>query len=355
MTTICFVSYEIAPTTPGGCGVLLSNAAHVLLRQGHTVIFLLYMPEQQFNHFHQVDRLAWPHPENCRAYSVIELCADLAFSQADFSDNEFLWRAYCFHYAAQKVAALEQPDIIEFFDYCGVAHYALAAKLSQNAYPHSQLTIRLHTPLELMDRQEPTKSHTFDRYLAFALEHQALRLVETVLYPSPAYLNQAYRPFYEPWLGCQVYSKPPLINHPHPNHPITPGEPLVLFYGRLYNMKGVDLFVEAAVALLEMQPDTPLRFALVGYDSRQSPDGSPTYQVYLQKKIPPRFLSHFQFMGQLTWAQLEQLLPRVQLAVFPTYFESFSYAAHELYAAGVPLIVNHIPAFEDYLSGLERA
>ncbi len=348
MTRICFVTYEIHPTTTGGAGVLLHNAAHVLLQQGHTVIFLLYVPEHEFNRFNQIDRLALPHPENCRAYNVTAMCADLALTQADFGYNEFLWRAYCFHHAAQKVAAQERPEIIEFFDYCGVAHYALAAKLSQNAYPHSQLTIRLHTPLELMDRQEPTKSHTFDRYLAFALEHHALRLTETVLYPSPAYLKQAYRPFYEPWLGRQVYSKPPLINHPHPQSPITPRNPLVLFYGRLYNMKGADLFVEAAAALLETQMDTPLRFALVGYDSRQSPDGSPTYQAYLEKKIPARFLSHFQFMGQLTWTQMEQLLPRVQFAVFPTYFDSFSYAAHELYAAGIPLIVNQIPAFEDY-------
>jgi glycosyltransferase involved in cell wall biosynthesis len=253
---ICFVSYEIHPTSWGGCGVLLHNTAHILLQQGHTVIFLLYLSEKAFIRFRDVDRLALPFPERCSAYHVGELCADLPLTQTDFN-NDFMWRAYRFHYAAQKVAAIEKPDLIEFFDYCGVAYYALGAKITQQAYSEQLLIIRLHNSLELMDLHEPTKTHDFERYLAFALEHSALRKAEVVLYPSKNYLHKSYLPHYEPWLGKQVWSKPALVNFPQSNGK-TENVNMVLFYGRLFGFKGVDLFVDAAVSILYANPTLDL-------------------------------------------------------------------------------------------------
>lgn len=346
MTRICFVSYEIHPTTWGGCGVLLHNAAHVLLKQGHTIIFLLDVPHKEFVRFRDQDRLKLPHAERCQAYHVDTLCDDISYTALDFKQR-FAWLAYRFHYAAQKVAALEQPDVIEFFDYGGVAHYALAAKLTQNAYPDSLVTVRLHNPEELMDRQEATKFHDLSRNVAYALEHHALRLAEWVMYPSEGYLTQAYQPHYEHWFGQPIHSKPPLIIHPTLAQPPTAPN-LALFYGRLYGFKGVDLFVDAAVNLLYHQPDLDLNFCLVGHDSHKAPDGSGAYQAYLWKKIPPHFHNRFEFKGHLSWQQLGELLPHVQFAVFPGYFESFCYAAHELYAAGVPILINDLPAFQDY-------
>ena len=56
MSTICFVTYEIHPTTRGGCGVLLHHATELLLQQGHQVVFLLDIPRHEFNQFEQRDR-----------------------------------------------------------------------------------------------------------------------------------------------------------------------------------------------------------------------------------------------------------------------------------------------------------
>ncbi len=346
---ICFVSYEIHPTTPGGCGVLLHNAAHILLRQNHRVIFLLDIPPDKFEQFQQFDRSALPNSQLCRAYHVETLGADLPLTADSFGGNEFLWRSYRVHFALKKLVAAELPDVVEFFDFTGVAYTSLLAKITQQDYQKSRLVIRLHNSLELIDREESTKSHNFEQYLAYALEHSALRLAETILYPSEAYLTRSYRPYYEAWLGQTVPSKPPLVDHPRglaqadaPN--------LVLFYGRLYGFKGVDLFVDAAVSLLHSSPETGLNFVLVGHDSHRAPDGSPTYQEFLTKKIPARFLDRFVFKGHLNWDELTALLPNVLFAVFPSFIESFAYAAHELYAAGIPLIVNNIPAFADYFT-----
>jgi len=92
MTRICFATYEIYPTTGGGCGALLHNAAHMLLSQGHEVIFVLDLPHADFDRFQYRDRLALPHSERCRAYHVESLCQNAELRRADFL-SAGQWRA----------------------------------------------------------------------------------------------------------------------------------------------------------------------------------------------------------------------------------------------------------------------
>ncbi len=346
MSRICFVSYEIHPTTWGGCGVLLYNAAHVLLSEGHEVVFLLDIPYEYFERFKSHDQLSWPGADRCRAYHVDTLCGALDLTENDFV-SEFAWKAYRFHYACNQVYDIEKPDLIEFFDYCGVSYYALTAKVAGLGYKNCHLAVRLHNSIELMDTYEPTKAHTFDRYSLYALEHGALRLAETSLYPSLTYFQHAYQPHYEPWFGQQVCSQSPLVTRPKRNHASADADG-VLFYGRLFTFKGVDIFVDAAVAYLDNPSNPRVQFYLVGYDSHQPPTGSGSYEDYLWRKIPPQHRTQFSFRGFLSWPQLEELLPHIKFGVVPSYYESFSYAAHELYAAGVPLIVSDIAGFRDF-------
>jgi glycosyltransferase involved in cell wall biosynthesis len=346
MSRICFVSYELHPVTPGGCGVLLYNAAHVLLERGHEVIFVLDMSRHAYERFRDEERDLLPHPERCRSYDLNELCQDIPFTEGDFVNHHF-WRAYRFHWACRQVAQMDQPDVIEFFDYCGVGHYALNAKMSGLDYCNCHLAVRLHNSIEIIDANQASSGYDLTRHYIYALEHSALRLAETVLYPSLAYLDLAYRPYYGQWYGRTVLSQPPLLRHPQFSARL-PQADVILFYGRIFGFKGVDRFVDAAVAFLSRPENPRRRFCLVGYDSGEAPDGSGRYQDFLWRKIPPAHRAQFEFTGQLTWEQIEQLLPRVLFAVVPSYFESFCYAAHELYAAGVPVIVSDIPAFRDY-------
>lgn len=272
MAKICFVSYEIHPVTPGGCGVLLYNSARVLLEQGHEIIFLFDMPSDDFANF---EPQSYPNGHNCRAYLVEDLCADITRHVQDFS-SEYSWRAYRFHWATQHVYDTERPDLIEFFDYNGVAHYALSAKITNSAYNQSCLVVRLHNPDQLINRYQPQTYLTHDEYTIYALEHSALRMAEVVLYPSLSYLDKAYRPHYEPWLGQTIHSKPALSNFPKLSES---GQPKnrILFYGRLFGFKGVDLLVDAGVKFLSENGLEAPCFTFVGYDSSATPDGSQTY------------------------------------------------------------------------------
>lgn len=345
MAKICFVTYEIHPLTAGGCGVLLYNAAQVLISQGHEVIIVLDAKPWQFKRF---DPQVYPDPQACRAYLVDELCRDLPLKPGDFP-TAIQHRVYRFHWAARKVYEKEKPDVIEFFDYNGSAHYACAAKVAWGDYAHSRLVIRLHNSDQLMNAHQPLFELNHEFYTIYALEKSALKLAETVLYPSQGYLDHCYRPHPENWLGQKVLSRPPLLDHPRPACESSDRD-IVLFYGRLFGFKGVDLFVDAAVSLLSRGEMDGARFVLVGYDSRRPPDLSGDYRQYLLKRVPAALRERFEFPGHMSWEQLGELLPRVACAVIPSYLESFCYAAQELYEAGVPLLVSDIPVFADYFS-----
>lgn len=351
---ICFVSWEFAPTTWGGTGVLISHLVRLLTARGDEVVLVLDVPPKFIDQFEAQDRFLFPRPELIKAYQVNQLCEDIPFSREQFGTASE-WIAYKFHWAAKKAAEIESPDLVEFFDYCGVGYYAISEKISQSAYASTRLGIRLHNSIEAMDQFEPVK-YDGERDVLYALEHQSLRLAEYTLYPSSAYFHDAYKKIYlENWCGEPVESPPPMAE----TRLITDTSPdanKILFVGRLFGFKGVDRFIDAAALLLADNPSQPdLQFTLAGYDSKNAPDGSATYAEYLRKRIPPDQQERFEFVGQISQEELQRLLPDVLFAVFPNLFESFGYAIHEMYDAGIPILLNDLPAYKPYFKDGENA
>jgi len=128
MAVICFVSYEIHPTTAGGCGVLIHHAADRLLRDGHDVVLLLDCSQGIFAKFRDKDRLTFAVPDRVRCYRVDDLCpASLAKPTTVFQR-----KSPRFATALRAVLEREHVDLVEFFEYCGPAFYALAERLSPN-------------------------------------------------------------------------------------------------------------------------------------------------------------------------------------------------------------------------------
>jgi len=351
MSRICFVTSEIAPTTRGGCGSLLFHAARFLLERQHEVIFVLDLPVDCFDRFQNRDRFLLPYPEHCRAYHVDSIVARSDPGQHLFA-SPAAWRSYRYHLACSYVTRFEKPDIIEFHDFLGVGHYALTMKVAGIDYLNSHIAIRAHTSVEIMDILAPEHTISAWDYFVYDLERSALQLAETILYPSFEYFNLSYHPFYPARFGDIQESQPPLFP-PFYRSGESDDADIVLFYGRVFSIKGVDTFVNAAVQMLSSCRS--VRFIIAGYDSRRSPDGSPTYEQFLRKQIPQSYQSFFTFTGQITHKELEEILPRVRFAVFPNIYESFCYAAHELYSAGIPLIVANIPGFKPFFKHEENA
>jgi glycosyltransferase involved in cell wall biosynthesis len=346
VSRVCFVSYEIHPSTWGGCGVLLHHAAQLLLERGHEVVFLLDIPRHEFERFDKRDRLALPHAERCRAYLVEDLCRGLRLSRAEVP-NEFQWKALRFAHALARLGERERCDWIEFFEYCGVGYYAMVERLFGRGSETGVLGLRLHNSLELIDRHEATKTVDRTRYEMYGLEHGAIELAEAVLSPTRTYYEEYYRDLYALGPERVAISQSPRLDFPVVERPSGAGEFGILYFGRVFQFKGVEQFVKAGVLLLKRRPELRCCFEIVGQCTGESPVGG-RYESYLRGLVPAELRDRFRFRGHRTHEQLAELLPQVLFGVFPNLFESFCYALHEVYDAGVPVVVNDLPGFRDF-------
>jgi glycosyltransferase involved in cell wall biosynthesis len=355
MPRICFVTYEIYPTTWGGCGVLLHHAAELLLQRGFEVTFLLDLAgPEEFERFSRVDRLVFTNPHNCRAFDVHALAADMPYSPTTVPSTA-QFRSLRFAYALRKLLETEQFDYVEFFDYGGVAYHALVDRLYGADAGGPVLGIRLHNSMELIDRHGASRLADQERYRLYALEHGALELAETVLTPTQRYDEAHCRDLYRLSPERVVVSQSPKLDFPRvTRRPSASGEFNIVYVGRMFHFKGVDQLVHAAVLLFRRRPELRCRLEVIGPDSAESPFG-PSQIETLRSMIPPDLRERFLFPGHLSHAQMAERLNEALFGVFANRFESFCYALHEVYDAGVPVIVNEIPGVGDFFKHEQNA
>ena len=355
----CFVSYELHPTNMGGAGVLIHHAAEELLRAGHSVVFLLDMPAEAFTRLVERDVKTFPHPERIRAYRVEDLCAGEGPRAADFA-SVFQWKSYTFAVALRKMLERERVDYVEFFEYCGAGYYAFVERLYLMGGMGGDgggpvLGSRLHGSLEVLDRHGHGAVRDVDRMLVHAFERRALRLSEAVLTPSRTYYEEYYKGLYGLEESRVVVSSPPKQAFPKvTGRPSAAGPFSIAFLGRMFHLKGVDQLVHACVMLMKRRPGLNFTVDLIGYDSDESPVAG-SYTAYLKTLIPQRLRERFVFHGQLPHAEVVSRLNGALFAVFPNRVESFCYALHEVYDAGVPVVVNGLPAFRDFFTHEKNA
>jgi glycosyltransferase involved in cell wall biosynthesis len=352
MSRFCFVTFEFHPATPGGCGVFVYNASIALLEGGHMVHILIDVDDE-------VMRTLTSHPLLLSYPDRFFLHQVSQTGQPRHSRNSFCtsfeWSAYRFNEAAKHLDAVFGFDLIEWFDYCGVAYYATRERTAGSAYSQTKLGVRLHNTLEVMDANDGALAGDSSRAVAYALEHAAVSGCDLLLSNGRAYFDKAFSRFYSATAEFIIHAPPPLFDFPTPPAAVTADGQRVafLFYGRLYTWKGADLLSEAALFVFASRPDLAVEFHFVGYDSNLPPTGVGSYISYLKSKIPPCHRDRFFFHGQMQWEDVSRLLPSISCAVFPSYFESFCYAAHELGACGTPLLLSRIPAFEEHFIGQE--
>jgi glycosyltransferase involved in cell wall biosynthesis len=354
MTTTCFCSCEIHPTTRGGAGVFVHHAARRLLVQGHSVFLLLDLPRHDFARFDKHVRPSWDGSERCAAFLVEDLGAALPIRPHEAPTpayfNSLRWAA-----ALQSLALTHPIDLVEFYDFSGPAHAALALRAFGLLSAPQTIAVRVHTPLDLIDSVGGTRYLDRDRWSMHALERAAFRLADAVLVPSDSFYTESLRDRYQIEPRRAVVSVPAMgeglrdadanarASPPAPNGPVT-----IAFIGRMFQIKGVDQFVHAAVELLRRHPTLNLTFDVIGSDSSESPLGE-SYIAYLRSLIPETLRPKFLFPGHVPHEHLGERLRNVLFAVFPSRLESFGYAMHEARAFALPLIVNDIPAARDFL------
>jgi glycosyltransferase involved in cell wall biosynthesis len=347
MKHIAFATYELAPVNPGGAGVVIAGAIRALAWAGYRSTVVCDFPEQEVD---QAQRLMSGEdlaPGAVGATSVSRLVGRAM--RADSRLSIFESKSKGFALALEALHRVQPIHLLEFPEYAGIAFSTLQRRINGSALASVPVIVRIHGGMEFIDQVEGVRNPDRSRLQMYRLERLALQLADYVLGPSQS-ICDFYCAAYG--LGEKVLVSPPPVENltwslrraerfPDPGH--------FLFYGKLQEVKGCDLFLEAAVSVMADHPERNWRFTLVGSDTPCFAHGRPTSQC-LKPLIPSNLKHAFEFIPSIDRADLPKLCRSVQAAVVPSRFESFCLAAHELRTVGVPLIVSSIPAFSDYFS-----
>lgn len=350
--TFVFVSYELAPINAGGCGVFIHNALQELLKDSDNhIVLLLDMPKYECEQYENEYKPQLPNNKNLKIVCLSEILkGDVGCGQE--YDNIFLQKSYRFYKGLLLLCEQLAINYIEFFDYVGIGYFAIRAKRFEGEFENIILSVRAHCTIDLMDIEQIPNEINLYKIEMYQMEKDAIRHADYVMAPSNSW-SQIYMQRYDVKQESIIVSPPPVKNWDDVEYILNEKQQDVLFYGRIFQLKGVDVFIDAAVLFISKNSSNNSIFYLVGYDGFDM-NGTP-YRNQLIERIPEEFRKRFVFTGQLDHKKLEKILCSVRFAVFPNLVESFCYSIHELYGIGVPIISNNIPAFNDYFQNEKNA
>lgn len=123
-----------------------------------------------------------------------------------------------------------------------------------------------------------------------------------------------------------------------------PEEKIVMFAGRLSPVKGLPEFFAAAAHVVALFPQ--VQYVVVGEAASRT-----SAQLFktLQQQYP-ELQKNLKWLGKVPRKQLALLYQVADMAVVPSIFESFGYAAAEAMAAGVPVVATQTGGMAEIIS-----
>lgn len=116
---------------------------------------------------------------------------------------------------------------------------------------------------------------------------------------------------------------------------VEPGERVVIFGGRLIQQKGVTALLESSLRVAARVPKVKYLIAGTSFPMPEVPEITGFLEAH------PEMKSRVKFLGKLPREQLAALYSLASLAVVPSLYEPFGYAAVEAMAAGVPVVASN--------------
>jgi len=348
---LLFASYEIHPVTAGGCGVFLWHAINELLRTTeHDITLLLDIPKFECEEFIQKYQANMINGDRLKVICLADRIP-YQFLPMEAFDNIFLFKSYMFYEVLKQVVPEEQIDYVEFFDYVGIGYFTVNAKKYAGEFSNTLLGVRGHCTVDLMDLEQCQVDFSQEKIEMYQMEKDTLQNADVVLVQTEAW-KDLYATRYKIDNEKIIVAEPPIDTSEFPKY-----EPVdnnnVLFYGRVFQLKGIDDFINAGIEYCRKRAAiSDTKFYIVGYDGTNQEGKSYTEQI--KASIPDEFKNRFIFTGKLSREEFKPILDNVSVAIFPNYVESFCYSIHEIYEAGVPIICREIPAFTSYFKDNEN-
>ena len=116
---------------------------------------------------------------------------------------------------------------------------------------------------------------------------------------------------------------------------------LIGCFGRIRAQKGVDLLVDAALALLPTRPDVRIIFT-----GRVTDDQRSFFEEQVARLTAAGLQDRVTFAGELPWERVVDLYRCLDLFVAPARWEGFGLTPLEAMASGVPTVASRVGAFE---------
>lgn len=366
---ICFVTNEFTPVSAGGIGMLVEQAVARMSGDGRVSVTVILVGGVEFSeavkahgktHYPEVEFVGEP----CMLASIPakRILPEWAFTFPNY------YRSWLIaEYLLARDAADQGFDVVEFPDYKGFGFVSLKHKRLRAAFPNSHFVVRIHGVTSIWNRIDGADIHSKERLQLYQMERYSLEHADSWTLPSqrlaqqyaqllaltPPPLNLVTPVFKKLGERGAYWRERKSVLSQENNSSAT----RILFYGKQQHVKGLDLFVEAAVKLSEQwkASDGELEFWIIGQDTQSQWGDRGSYGDEVRKIIPPQMEKHIRFLGRVDLDTLPQLAAQCDMAVIPSRMETFCLAAHELNWIGIPLVLNRIPVFEDYFKDAESA
>ncbi|WP_284163790.1 glycosyltransferase family 4 protein [Frigidibacter sp. SD6-1] len=116
---------------------------------------------------------------------------------------------------------------------------------------------------------------------------------------------------------------------------------LIGCFGRIRAQKGVDLMVDAALALLPERPDVQMIFT-----GRVTDDQKGFFEEQRARLTAAGIADRVHFLGEIDWDAVAKHYRTLDLFCAPARWEGFGLTPLEAMASGVPVVASRVGAFE---------
>ena len=314
---IVYVSREYGLITGGGIGTYITNVCRAMLERGHNVFLLTDCVNEQNCHklpegLVVVPTLQMPEKERGGCFSF---------------NHEYSHRVYK---TLLDLCERESIDVIEFAEYCGEGFVSIRSKRLLNTFADQLLVVKCHTPLSFLETINEDKVFHAWVVCDMEMEDYCIRNADKVTSPS-----QSLADYFAKRVGRED-----IAICPYPLYLDFSGEPtpmrnrnlkMIRFFGSVQVRKGVDVFIEAALQILERDPE--YRFELVGKE-RNAHFFNRTYSEVLLDMIPECHRDKITFNGEVPYEKVPELLDESAVIVLPSRWENWANACLESMSKG---------------------
>lgn len=321
---IAMISYEYPPYLVGGLGTHCQELARALVQRGNEVFVLSYCMDEGWTHEDHgvtVRHLRFPLPNRKSVYdgSVSEI-ADLADHLGSL---------------ARSTGLGFTPDIIhvhEWIAFMGAKRLTQMLRLPVVLTMHgiwAELIDRLGGHGEKSEVETMEKTSCLEANRVIAVSDAVKRAIVDRFQIAESHIETVPNGF-----DYTIFTKPaPLSKDLRWRLLKNEGHRLIVFAGRIAPQKGVAGLLRSAPAVLREHPDAC--YVIAG-----ECEPGPYWDLLKKIESEHALSSRLHFVGKLSRSELADLYGCATLAVVPSAYEPFGYAAAEAMAAGVPVIAS---------------